>query len=301
MTGPRLTYPPFLGDEIAPLPPEQALFHILPVPWERSVSYGQGTSQGPAAILEASGQLEAWDGEGIPAAAGIFTHPPLDLAGEPAAVIDRIATAVAGILALGKIPLVLGGEHTITFGVILGYLRAGYRDFGVVQLDAHADLRNHYQDDPLSHACVMRRIVEAGVPLLQLGVRQLCEEETAARRRFGVAYRDAETLVPERVAALSLPEDFPPAVYFTLDLDGLDPSLMPATGTPVPGGLDWYQTLRLFASIASQRRIIGLDLMELAPIPGLHAPDFTAALLAYRLIGIVGRSLDGGQGRAEPR
>ncbi len=291
MTSAPLAYPPFLGHEIPLAPPERALFHILPVPWERSVSYGQGTSRGPAAILAASWQLEAWDGEGVPAAAGLFTHPPLDVAGEPAAVIDRIAEAVAGILALGKFPLVLGGEHTITYGVIEGYRLAGFRDFGVVQLDAHADLRDRYQDDPFSHACVMRRIVEAGVPLFQVGVRQLCAEETAARRHFGVAYRDAESLVPERVETLSLPKDFPPSVYFTLDVDGLDPSLMPATGTPVPGGPDWYQTLRLFASVAAQRRIIGLDLMEFAPIPGLHAPDFTAALLAYRLMGIIGHHL----------
>ncbi len=291
MTGSRLAYPPFLGHEIPPSPPEQALFHILPVPWERSVSYGKGTSRGPAAILEASWQLEAWDGDGVPAAAGIYTHPPLDVAGEAAAVIDRIATAIAGTLALGKFPLVLGGEHTTTYGVIEGYLRAGYRDFGVVQLDAHADLRDRYRDDPFSHACVMRRIVEDGVPLFQLGVRLLGAEETAMRRHFGVGYRDAETLVPDRVETLTLPEDFPPAVYFTLDLDGLDPSLMPATGTPVPGGLGWYQTLRIFESIARQRRIIGLDLMELAPIAGLHASDFTAALLAYRLMGIIGHSL----------
>ena len=279
----------FLATEIPPTPPEQALFHILPVPWERSVSYGGGTAKGPAAILEASGQVELWDGHGIPAAAGIYTHPPLDVRGKPEAVIARIARAVAAILALGKIPVVLGGEHTVTYGVIRGYLQAGYRDFGVVQLDAHADLRDRYEDDPFSHACAMRRVVEAGIPLFQLAVRALGEEEVAARQRYGVGHIDAEDLVPARLTSLTLPADFPPKVFFTLDVDGLDPILMPATGTPVPGGTDWYQTLRLFDSLAAQRQIIGLDLMEFAPIPGLHAPDFTAALLVYRLMGTLSR------------
>lgn len=281
--------PPFLGTEIPPTPPDQALFHVLPVPWERTVSYGGGTARGPAAILKASGQLELWDGQGVPAAAGIFTHPPLDVRGTPEAVIARIARAVAGILALGKIPVVLGGEHTVTPGVIQGYRQAGYRDFGVVQLDAHADLRDRYHDDPFSHACAMRRVVEMGIPLFQLGVRALSEEEVAARHRHEVGFIDAETLVPARLETLTLPADFPPRVFFTLDVDGLDPSLMPATGTPVPGGTDWYQTLRLFDSLAAQRQIIGLDLVEFAPIPGFHAPDFTAALLVYRLMGSLTR------------
>ncbi len=279
----------FLGTEIAPIAPEQALFHVLPVPWERSVSYGGGTARGPAAILKASGQLELWDGHSVPAAAGIFTHTPLDVRGKPEAVIARIARAVADILALGKIPVVLGGEHTVTYGVIQGYRLAGYRDFGVVQLDAHADLRDRYEDDPFSHACAMRRVVETGIPLFQLAVRALSEEEVAARRHYGVGFLDAETLVPARLETLALPADFPRQVFFTLDVDGLDPILMPATGTPVPGGTGWYQTLKLFDSLAAQRQIIGLDLMEFAPIPGLHAPDFTAALLIYRLMGSLSR------------
>lgn len=279
----------FLATEIPPTPPEQALFHVLPVPWERSVSYGGGTAKGPAAILEASGQLELWDGRSVPAAAGIYTHPPLDVRGKPEVVIARIARAVAAILDLGKMPVVLGGEHTVTYGVIQGYRQAGYRDFGVVQLDAHADLRDRYADDPFSHACAMRRVVEAGIPLFQLAVRALGEEEVAARRRHGVGYIDAEDLVPTRLTSLTLPADFPPRVFFTLDVDGLDPILMPATGTPVPGGTDWYQTLKLFESLAAQRQIIGLDLVEFAPIPGLHAPDFTAALLVYRMMGTLSR------------
>jgi agmatinase len=284
-------YPPFLGSEIQPPPPEHALFHVLPVPWEHSVSYGGGAALGPNAILAASWQLELWDGQGVPAAGGIYTHAPVDVSGEPAAVIDRIAARVAEILGLGKIPVVLGGEHTATVGVIQGYLRAGHEGFGVVQLDAHADLRDRYEGDPLSHACAMRRVVEAGVPLFQLGVRALCEEEVAARTVYGVGFLDADTLVPQGIERVPLPPNFPERVFFTLDMDGLDPSVMPATGTPVPGGPGWYQTLRLFDSVAAQRRVIGFDLMEFAPIPGFHAYDFTASLLAYRLMGSLSRNL----------
>jgi len=280
----------FLASELPALAPEEARFHVLPVPYEKTVSYGGGTAKGPAAILAASGQLERWDGASDPGAEGIYTWPAIDC-GKPAPeVIAAIAAAVARILALGKLPVVLGGEHTVTGGVIRGYLDAGVRDFGVVQIDAHADLRDAYEGDPLSHASVMRRVVEAGVPLVQLGNRAYCEEEIAARRRYGVVAHDADRLVPQGVASIELPEDFPPQVFFTLDVDGMDPSVLPATGTPVPGGLGWYQTLGLFESVARQRRIIGFDILEFAPIPGFHAFDFAAALLAYKLMGIVQRS-----------
>jgi agmatinase len=173
--------------------------------------------------------------------------------------------------------------------VIKGYLDAGARDFGVVQIDAHADLRDEYEGSKLSHACVMRRVVEAGVPLFQLGNRAYSQEEREARMNYGVRHLDADELVPDNVRSFALPADFPSRVFFTLDIDGIDPSVLPATGTPVPGGLGWYQTLGLFESVARQRRIIGFDILEFAPIPGFHAYDFAAALLAYKLMGIVQR------------
>jgi len=279
----------FLDTELDDLPPEASRFHVLPVPYEKTVSYGGGTSKGPAAILAASGQLERWDGASDPGAEGIYTWPAIDCRGKADKVIAAIAAAVARILRLGKMPVVLGGEHTVTWGVVQGYLEAGIRDFGVVQIDAHADLRDRYEGDPLSHASVMRRIVEAGIPLFQLGNRAYCEEERAARAKYGVGYIDADRLVRERIDAFGLPENFPRQVFFTLDVDGIDPSVLPATGTPVPGGLGWYQTLGLFESVARQRRIIGFDLLEFAPIRGFHAFDFAAALLVYRMMGIVQR------------
>ncbi|TAN51742.1 MAG: agmatinase [Betaproteobacteria bacterium] len=279
----------FLGTELPDLAPEQARFHVLPVPYEKTVSYGKGTAQGPAAILDASGQLERWDGYSDPSAEGIYTWPAVDCAPEAEAVMRAIAVSVADILRRGKLPVVLGGEHTLTWGVIQGYLQAGVRDFGVVQIDAHADLRDEYEGSKLSHACVMRRVVEAGIPLFQLGNRAYSQEERAARVQHGVRYLDADQLVPQSISHFELPEDFPEKVFFTLDVDGIDPSVLPATGTPVPGGLGWYQTLGLFESVARQRRIIGFDLLEFAPIAGFHAFDFAAALLVYKMMGIVQR------------
>jgi agmatinase len=281
----------FLDTEIPDLPPEKALFHVLPVPYEKTVSYGNGTAKGPSAIIAASGQLELWDGQSKPGAEGIYTWPAIDCSRKPERVLQDIALSVGRILSFKKLPVVLGGEHTVTWGVIKGYLDAGVKDFGVVQVDAHADLRDAYEGDKYSHASVMRRVVEAGIPLVSLGVRAFCEEERDARKKHGVTAFDAEALVPDGKSKIRLPANFPENVFFTLDVDGIDPSVLPATGTPVPGGLGWYQTLGLFESVARQRRIIGFDVMEFAPIEGFHAFDFAAALLTYKLMGIVQRSI----------
>lgn len=290
MAGGPQDLPAFLGSELPRTEPADARFHVLPVPWERSVSWGSGTALGPAAILAASWQLEAWDGGEVPGEAGIYTHPPVDVVGDPQTVLKRIADAVAGVLRLGAVPVVLGGEHTVTYGVIMGLVQADRGRFGLIQLDAHADLRDSYDGDPFSHACAMRRIVEAGVPLFQLGVRAMCAEEAAVRERHGIGFLDADVLVPHSIDRVELPADFPEQVFLTLDVDGLDPSVIPATGTPVPGGPGWYQTLSLIESVARQRRLIGFDLMEHAPIPGFHCYDFTAAQLVYKLMGILRRA-----------
>lgn len=282
-------YPLFLGSEIEQCNMTEAAFSVLPVPYENTVSYGGGTAKGPAAILEASWQLETWDGHSNPSQGGIHTCKPIDCSPAPQQVIDNIAQAIKQILDAGSMPVVLGGEHTVTYGVIKGYLDAGFRNFGVVQIDAHADLRDAYEGDPLSHASAMKRIVDEDIPLYQLGVRAYCQEEIEARQQYNVGYQDADTLVPNHVQTLELPNDFPENVFFTVDIDGLDPAVFPSTGTPVPGGLGWYQTLNLFKSIAQQRNIIGFDIMEFAPIEGFHAYDFAASLLTYKLMGLIQR------------
>lgn len=280
----------FLGSEIANAPPDRAAFHVIPVPFERSTSYGSGTAAGPDAILEASSQLETWDGESNPSLLGIHTQPTVHIGDDVDAVMTAIAAATARAVAAGALPVAIGGEHTVTCGVVRGLLQSGIGPFGVVQIDAHADLRDRYEGNPYSHASVMRRVVEAGIPLVQLGVRACCEEELQARREFGVLALDARELVVGNRMAVELPADFPTQVFFTVDVDGLDPSVFPSTGTPVPGGLGWYQTLALFESVARQRRIVGFDVMEFAPIPGFHAYQFAAAQLIYKFMGICQRT-----------
>ncbi|MFT6387132.1 MAG: agmatinase [Cellvibrionaceae bacterium] len=289
------SYSHFLSSEIEQGKPEDAFFHVIPVPYEESVSYGGGTRLGPAAILQASEQLELWDGKSKPADLGIYTDDVIDCSGNPEQVIERIAAATKRALALNKMPVALGGEHTVTWGVIKGFLASGFvceagkPNFGVVQVDAHADLRHAYEDNLYSHASVMKRIVEKGVPLYQLGIRAYCEEEIQARQDYGVQFIDGEDMAMNNIHEITLPDDFPDNVFFTLDIDGMDPSVFPSTGTPVPGGLAWYQTLHLFESVAKQRNIIGFDIMEFAPIKSFHAYDFAAALLVYKMMGIVQR------------
>ena len=286
----NLDTPIFLGSEIEQPAASEALFHILPVPYEKTVSYGEGTALGPAAIIEASWQLEQWDGQSKPCDAGIYTCASVDCNKQPEQVLDDVAEAILKIIKHGALPVILGGEHTVTYGVLKGLKAAGLGDFGIVQIDAHADLREAYEGDPLSHASVMKRAVDMAIPLYQLGVRALSEQEVSVRAEFSVQYQDADKLVPNNINSIKLPDDFPEQVFFTLDIDGLDPSVFPSTGTPVPGGLSWYQTLSLFESVVQQRQIIGFDIMEFAPINDFHAYDFAAALLTYKMMGIVGRS-----------
>lgn len=283
-------YPVFLGSEFEHPTQESALFQVVPIPYEASVSYGGGTGLGPRCILEASWQLEQWDGKSVPGEAGIYTHPPIDCEGAAADVMDRIADVVRGIVLREQLPVGIGGEHTVTYGMIRGFLDAGIKDFGVVQIDAHADLRDSYEGNAYSHASVMKRIVDEGIPLVQLGIRALCQEEIETRKEHGVHYYDADVLVPQNINSIQLPADFPKKVFFTVDVDGIDPTIFPSTGTPVPGGLGWYQTLSLFESVAQQAQIIGFDVTEFAPIEGFHGYQFSASSLMYKFMGIVQRN-----------
>jgi len=278
--------PSFLELDVPPAPPDKARFEIIPVPLEHTVSYGRGTASGPARLLEASLQLEAYDGESVPAYAGIYTGPAVDCAPDTADVLQRVEARVAAALAGGRVPIVIGGEHTVTLGAVRAFAARG-ETFGVVQFDAHADLRDQYENNPHSHACVMRRIVELEVPVFQLGVRSLSVAEAAFRQARAIPYCDSEAIMRSDPSRLVVPVDFPARIYITFDVDAFDPAVMPGTGTPEPGGLFWHDALRLIDRVLEGRRLIGFDVTELAPVAGSHISEFTAAKLVYRLMAAV--------------
>ncbi|MBR6461737.1 arginase family protein, partial [bacterium] len=180
----------------------------------------------------------------------------------------------------------------VTLGAIRSLKSRLGSEIGLIQFDAHADLRFAYEDNPLSHASVMRRISELGIPIAQFGTRSYCEEEQAFRsdKQNKITFHDAEELFlrfKENRKTKLLPANFPKKIYISFDIDGLDSSIMPATGTPVPGGLLWYQTLSLLTELTKGRTIIGMDLVEYSPIKGFHAYDFTAATLAYEMMSLI--------------
>jgi agmatinase len=269
------------------LPPEScdpatAAAVFVPVPYDRTASWLKGATGGPAAILEASRQVELWDIETAsePWRRGIAALPPIELDGPPEELAPRVATAVGALVAEGRLPIVLGGEHSVTIGAVEAVWQAFPR-LSVLQIDAHADTRESYQGSSHSHACVMARVREL-CPIVQVGIRSVDTEEVAGlepHRVFWaheIAPASDDTWIEEVVARLT------PEVYVTIDLDAFDPSLLPATGTPEPGGLDWYQVMRLLARTARQRRVVAFDVVEL--LPG-HAPSaFLAAKLVYRFL-----------------
>lgn len=270
---------------------QRARVLILPIPFEATVSYGQGTVNGPAAIIEASKQVELYDREfdREPALGyGIHTLPALDLPTDPAEAIAAIAQATAAAARTGKLVVGLGGEHTISVGFGRGLLQALGGPLTIVQLDAHSDLRNEYEESPYSHACIARRLAEeTGVEqVLQLGIRSVCTEEVQFARAHPEQVR---VWYSEEVHAGGWQEELIARVqgrriYLTMDVDGLDPAIVPATGTPEPDGLTWPETLAIVRTIAQVATIVGIDCVELAPAPGQHAADFAVAKLLYKTI-----------------
>jgi len=270
----------------------EPLFAVIPVPLEQSVSYGGGTARGPAAILAASQQLEAWDGLSEPLSAGITTSPAVNCSGKIGTILTRIEKSVQAVVDRRSLPVVLGGEHTVSLAPIRVLARSCPEPIGIIQIDAHADLRASFEGSPFSHACVMRRALEeCGCALMQFGVRALCREEVQYRQERRVQHLDGSAIPGQNLKALKLPGSFPENIYLTIDVDGLDPSVISATGTPVPGGPGWYETLTFIEQVVAGRRVLGFDLVELAPRGGDHASDFAAAQLVYSVMGIVARNL----------
>jgi agmatinase len=267
---------------------------LLPVPYESTTSYGAGTRDGPAAILAASRQVELYDREfdGEPAMEyGIHTTLPLNLVHRsPDAMVEAIEEAVAEVLSGTPHPEVLGvlgGEHSISAGVVRGLARASAaKSLVVVHVDAHADLREEYEGSRYSHACAAKRILEV-CPIFQIGIRNLSGEEASflrgcreVRTVFAEEAADPRGRFLQELARFVRNKN----VFLTVDLDGLDPSIMPSVGTPEPGGISWERMLEIARTVrASAARVPVFDVVELAPVPALRAPDFLAARLVYKL------------------
>lgn len=262
---------------------------VLPLPFERTTSFGKGTVDGPAAILRASQALELYDEEldADPFSIGVATLPPfVPEAHDMEAALGEIRAEARRHLEAGKLLVALGGEHSVTSALAFA-ARDVHGEIGVVQLDAHADLRDSFEGTPWSHASVMRRIVEEGLPTLAVGIRSLSRPEAELIRE-----RDLPVLWGDELAEANLPARFrerldalPERLYLTVDLDFFDPALVPATGTPEPGGATWYRTLSLLRELFRRKEVVAMDVVELAPIGGQPASDFLAAKLAYKCLG----------------
>lgn len=264
---------------------ENARVVIFPVPLDRTTSYVPGTRNGPHEILVASSHMELWDEEtGTDVhSIGIFTLPEIEF---PFARIDDVMREIhrvaAEIVSRGKFPFILGGEHSLTAPVVEA-VAARHPALSVLQIDAHADLRETFMGTPFNHACAMRRVLDHA-RATQVGIRSLSPEEAAAapglptRIFYDYNMRDDPRWMDRVVESLG------DTVYITIDADGLDPGIMPAVGTPEPGGLSWYETLKLLRKVIEARNVVGCDLVELAPLPGNVAPNFLCAKLVYKIL-----------------
>ena len=264
---------------------ENARVVILPVPLDRTTSYVPGTRTGPHEILVASSHMELWDEEtGTDVhSIGIFTLPEMEF---PFATMDEVMREIRRVamelVSRDKFPVVLGGEHSITAPIVAA-LASKYAGLSVLQIDAHADLRESFMGTPHNHACAMRRVLEYA-RATQVGIRSLSPEEASAVPTlpteifYDFNMRQHEDWIDRVVDSLS------ETVYITVDCDGLDPAIMPAVGTPEPGGLTWHETLALLRRVIESRRVVGCDIVELCPLPGLAAPNFLCAKLLYKIL-----------------
>jgi agmatinase len=288
----------FLGIDEPWCHPDQAGVYVLPAPYEHTSSYILGSDRGPSAIIEASQQVELYDEtlrhEPYREWGGVATAATLDLHGRvDGEAVQSIQDFVQPHVGLGKFLVTLTGEHTGALGAIRAHATT-YPSMCVLQIDAHGDLRHAYQGNPYSHASVMARVVQDGLSLIQVGVRSISPEEIELIEKtpriktfFAASILDpsgpyegrAARWIPDVLAACTGP------IYLTFDCDGLDASLVPALGTPEPGGLGWYDTLALVTALANGPGIVGMDISEIAPIEGFVAPQFSIARLIYRILG----------------
>jgi len=262
---------------------KSASFVIVPIPYEKTTSYGKGTKYGPKAILSASTQLELWDEELKEETykKGIFTTKPLKFSNfsELEKNVEKLLTQIKGI------PVFLGGEHSITQALIPPFKKI-YKDLSVLHFDAHADLRLEYENSKISHACALYP-ASRNTKIVQIGIRSVGDEEKQfinsgnVKTFFMHENLDIDKLIKEISNELSK------TLYLTIDVDGFDPSVMPGTGTPQPGGFMWYEALKIFKEICSKKKIVGMDVVEVSPLKNSNITEMNAAKLIYRLMGYI--------------
>jgi agmatinase len=272
---------------------EQSEVVILPLPYEHTTSYGKGTASGPPAVLEASHKLELYDeeldAEIFKLSGGIATCRPMEFGKVDADAVEAIRNQVHALIRQDKMVVSIGGEHTITVGAARAHTEC-YEDLSVLHLDAHSDLREEYEGNRYSHACVMARVHEFNKNIVQVGIRSQCSAEADFIRTHGIktfydsgirqgAYGGQGEWQDAVVASLG------EHIYLTLDCDFFDPGLMPAVGTPEPGGFGWQEAIAFLRLVAKRKRIVGFDVAELSPVPNLLHPEFIIAKLIYKIIG----------------
>jgi len=275
----------FGGRDGATVDTDKAKVLIIPVPYDATTTYRAGTRQGPSAILQASQHLELLDDETGQEVfrMGVATLEEIEVdVSSPQAMVAKVRSLGEKILDAGFFPLMLGGEHLLSLGMIQA-VASRTVDLSILQLDAHADLRQTYQGTEHSNACVMRLASRYGA-LVPVGIRSLSAEEHKWSEEEDLPVFYAKDICNRSDWQEKVVAQLRPHVYITIDLDVFDPAVMPAVGTPEPGGLHWYEVLKLLRSVCQARDVVGADIMELCPQPGNIAPDFFAAKLAYKLL-----------------
>ncbi|MGK7346272.1 MAG: agmatinase [Candidatus Nitrospinota bacterium M3_3B_026] len=271
-------------------PPEPSLDGaaavVLPVPYDSTTCYRSGTRGGPRAIIEASAQVELYDPEWGVDLEGLdvvlLPEVEQEVSG-PEAMVKRVETVYRAVSEKVPFVLTIGGEHSVSAAAVRVLAERFKGALTVVQIDAHADLRDSYQGSPASHACVMRRISEHA-PIVQAGIRNASREEAEFIRTSGHPVYHAWDIAGRTDWIGGMIEHLEENVYITIDLDGFDPSVVPGVGTPEPGGLGWRETVEAIRGIGRERKIVGADVMELLPVPGSVVSDFTAARLCFKLL-----------------
>ena len=265
---------------------EDARVVVLPVPLDRTTSYVPNTRLGPHEILVASSHMELWDEETETDVhqVGIFTLPEMEF---PYAGMDEVVAEIrrvcSEIVSRGKFPVVLGGEHSITPPLVAAVAER-HPDLSVLQIDAHADLRDEFMGTPHNHACAMRRSLDFAKRLTQVGIRSLSVEEAQAVPSLATTIFYDFSMRRDPAWMDKVVDSLGDTVYLTIDVDGLDPAIMPATGTPEPGGLSWYETLTLLRKVFERKNVVACDVVELSPLPGVAAPNFLCAKLIYKIL-----------------